>query len=287
PRDLPTPIPASPSFQSRTDSHINSLTQSAGPTIANAALKNTSATSAALRNAGFSAGAANAAAGFGSKHSKVLAPHVANAAQSGWANRGAVAGAVGGAHGGSGGGATSPPVAVKPVAVRRGPSGGLAGLSSSTSIAGGFNTADKKSFGKSLFASKGPMSSEEAKKNVFREPLATKAPARVYSPPTTSYAPPPMRGAVFEQEQDSDAIGSAEAIYDYAGTEADDLGVQDGEVVAVLEHGEPPYLSQLPNRLVEMSRIARRRSHSSFVPQAAVTSRIETNFGLFGNGEPD
>ncbi|KAL8287460.1 hypothetical protein RQP46_003318 [Phenoliferia psychrophenolica] len=75
------------------------------------------------------------------------------------------------------------------------------------------------------------MSSEEAKKNVFKESLATKAPPKARTPPVTSHSPPPLHGA-----PEGGAMGRAEAIYDYAGTEPDDLGVKEGEVVAVLEH---------------------------------------------------
>lgn len=69
--------------------------------------------------------------------------------------------------------------------------------------------------GKTMWNSKGPMSKEEARKNVFNEPLAVRQP-RLYSPPVTSHEPPPVWGA--GAAEDADAIGKAEAIYDYAGT---------------------------------------------------------------------
>lgn len=69
--------------------------------------------------------------------------------------------------------------------------------------------------GKTMWNSKGPMSKEEARKNVFKEPLAVRQP-RLYSPPVTSHEPPPVWGA--GAAEDADAIGKAEAIYDYAGT---------------------------------------------------------------------
>jgi hypothetical protein len=50
---------------------------------AGAALRNTTATSSALRQAGLSQGAASSLAGFGAKHHEKLAPHVANAARQG------------------------------------------------------------------------------------------------------------------------------------------------------------------------------------------------------------
>ena len=68
-----TPVPPS----SSTESFSSRLqTQAAG-----AALRNTTATSSALRQAGLSQGAANSIAGFGAKHHQTLAPHVANAAR--------------------------------------------------------------------------------------------------------------------------------------------------------------------------------------------------------------
>lgn len=93
PRTLPTAIPPPESLSSR----ANTLKAAAGPSIANAALKNTSVTNAAFRNAGLNPAAATAASSFSAKHSEVLAPHVANAASSGWANRGALASAGGAA----------------------------------------------------------------------------------------------------------------------------------------------------------------------------------------------
>lgn len=134
PLPIPTPVPHT-SFSDRANAFASSSADRAGPTLANAALKNTTATSAALRNAGLSPGAAAAASKFGSKHSTVLAPHLATAAtgaaKEGWANRaGIAAGATG---------KTPPPTAPK-VKGPQPPSG----LSSSKTIAGGFSVASGK-----------------------------------------------------------------------------------------------------------------------------------------------
>lgn len=71
-------------------------TSSPGPSastfIADRALQNTTATSAALRNAGLSAGAASTLSKFGATHHEKLAPHVAAGAKAGWANRNALGG---------------------------------------------------------------------------------------------------------------------------------------------------------------------------------------------------
>lgn len=64
---------------------------SASTFVADRALQNTAGTSAALRNAGLSAGAASTLSKFGAQHHEKLAPHVAAGAKAGWANRGAVA----------------------------------------------------------------------------------------------------------------------------------------------------------------------------------------------------
>lgn len=89
-------------------------------------------------------------------------------------------------------------------------------------------------FGKALFTSKGPMSSEEAKKNAFKEPLATRAPVRTGSAsPSTIHQPPPMRGQQVKEE----GLGRARALYDYEKSDATDLGVKEGQEVVVIEHG--------------------------------------------------
>lgn len=67
---------------------------SASTFIADRALQNTTATSAALRNAGLSAGAASTLSKFGATHHEKLAPHVAAGAKAGWANRANVGGQV-------------------------------------------------------------------------------------------------------------------------------------------------------------------------------------------------
>lgn len=87
-------------------------------------------------------------------------------------------------------------------------------------------------FGKTLFASKGPLSNEERKKNAFAEPLATRAP--VSTSAGTTHKPPPMRGA---QVKAQEGLGSATALYDYEGTDPSDLPCLEGEALTVTEHG--------------------------------------------------
>jgi len=70
----------------------SSASTSASTFIADRALQNTTATSAALRNAGLSAGAASTLSKFGATHHEKLAPHVAAGAKAGWANRNAIGG---------------------------------------------------------------------------------------------------------------------------------------------------------------------------------------------------
>lgn len=76
-------------------------------------------------------------------------------------------------------------------------------------------------FGKSLWSSKGPMSNEEAKKQVFREPLAVGGPAKssFATPPPPGPVPPPIRrGAALAQEEErEEGLGRAKALYDYDG----------------------------------------------------------------------
>lgn len=78
------------------------------------------------------------------------------------------------------------------------------------------------------------MSDAERKANAFKEPLATKGPAKTYGAPAASHTPPPMRGA---QAQPA-GLGSATALYDYEGTDPSDLPCLEGEVLTVVEHGE-------------------------------------------------
>lgn len=240
-RAIPTYTPASTlttvepvSLSSRASGYANSAADKAGPSIANAALKNTTASSAALRQAGLSPAAAASLASFGSKNSTVLAPHLAKAAtagaKEGWKNKAAIASGVGTAAG------YAPPV--------KGPAHPT-GLSSSRTIAGGFDTGNGGKgvsppsrlssrgmrltvvlqFGKTLWGSKGPMSSEEAKKNVFREPLAVRAGAKQYAPPTSGHTPPPSRGGALApppvHPKTNGGIGNARAVYDYDGTVSD------------------------------------------------------------------
>ncbi|ORY66962.1 hypothetical protein BCR35DRAFT_308410 [Leucosporidium creatinivorum] len=205
----PTPRPPSaPTSSPRT---------SASTFIADRALQNTTATSAALRNAGLSAGAAGTLSKFGAAHHEQLAPHVAAGAKAGWANRNAISGGQVEAEPAPKG---PPPKGPKPPT----------GLSQSRSIAGGFDTSSGKNFGKTLFASKGPMSDAERKANVFKEPLATKAAPRTYS-----HTPPPMRGSPAPPTP-SAGLGTATALYDYEGTDPSDLPCLEGEVLTVIEH---------------------------------------------------
>lgn len=62
------------------------------------------------------------------------------------------------------------------------------------------------------------MSKEEARKNVFKEPLVTKGPPRTFGSPASPFAPPPMRGAAAlpVQKAQDDGLGSAEALYEYS-----------------------------------------------------------------------
>lgn len=78
-----------------TSSSSPSLSTRASTHVADAALQNTAVTSAAFRKAGLSPGVADAASKFGAAHHTTLAPHVASAAKSGWANRAAVGEAAG------------------------------------------------------------------------------------------------------------------------------------------------------------------------------------------------
>ena len=91
----------------------------------------------------------------------------------------------------------------------------------------------RSQFGKTLFASKGPLSSEERKKNTFAEPLATRA--TVSTSAGISHKPPPLRGA---QVKAQEGLGTATALYDYEGTDPSDLPCLEGEVLTVVEHGE-------------------------------------------------
>lgn len=207
-RTLPEPVPTQ-SFSSRFQDNTAFKNSLAG-----AALKNTSVTSAALRNAGMSAGAANAASKFGSQHSEVLAPHLANAAQQGWNNRSGAASTIG-------------ITAKAPGPAPKGPHR-PAGLSSSKSIAGGFSTESGGAFGKSLFSSKGPMSSEEARKNEFKEALVTRTPS-----PRASPNAPPLGSSYLSHS--TRKVEHAVALYDYAATDETDLQVREGERVVILE----------------------------------------------------
>lgn len=127
----PAPAPQEPEQSTSTPS--GSFSTRASNFAAKSALQNTTLTSSALRNAGFSPGAATAASKLGSKHAEVLAPHLAtaakNSAKEGWNQReGIAAVAAGGA-----------PPPVKP----KGPQVPT-GLMSSKSIAGGFSTESGK-----------------------------------------------------------------------------------------------------------------------------------------------
>lgn len=83
-------------------------------------------------------------------------------------------------------------------------------------------------------SSKGWNNKEEARKQAaIPLDLAVKSAPRVYGEPAVSHVPPPMRQPIRKEE---DGIGNAIAEYDYAATEADDLPLQEGEAVIILEH---------------------------------------------------
>ncbi|GAA5970215.1 hypothetical protein JCM3765_005374 [Sporobolomyces pararoseus] len=197
-----TSSPPPPS--SSTDSFSSKLqTQAAG-----AALRNTTATSSALRQAGLSQGAANSIAGFGAKHHQTLAPHVANAARQG----------------------------VKMQMQQEEQQGGPkkpTGLQSSKSMAGVGDTSSGKNFTKALFSSKGALSKAEQDKNKYTGPLYVKPPT---APGTISHAPPPRRagGAAVPPPTPTPSASAVQAdrvkaMYDYEGAETEDLPVAEGE----------------------------------------------------------
>ncbi|GAA6064572.1 hypothetical protein JCM10212_006197 [Sporobolomyces blumeae] len=194
---------------------------------AGAALRNTSATSSALRQAGLSSAAANSVAGFGAKHSSTLAPHVATAARHSWN--------AGQGHGQGGGNA--PERVQTPVESEAGGPKKPAGLMSSKSMAGVGDTSSGKNFTKALFSSKGALSKAEQDKNKYQGPLYVKPTTALG---TVAHAPPPRRGGAPAPPPPPDRAGSTaeervKAAYDFEGSDAQDLPVIEGEELVVVE----------------------------------------------------
>ncbi|KAI5474635.1 hypothetical protein MNV49_002705 [Pseudohyphozyma bogoriensis] len=104
-----------------------------------------------------------------------------------------------------------------------------AGVKRGVAAPSGLQTVGGKSFGKAIFTSKGPMSKEEANKDKYTGSLATRMPVKTGGA-GSHVAPPPKRAVA------SEGLGSAQALYDYAGTDANDLGVHENETVTVVEH---------------------------------------------------
>ncbi|GAA5904657.1 uncharacterized protein JCM6883_003858 [Sporobolomyces salmoneus] len=192
----PSPAPQTESFSSRVQ------TAAAG-----AALRNTTATSSALRQAGLSQSASQSIAGFGAKHHETLAPHLANAARQGMKMQ---------------------------QQQEEGPKK-PSGLQSSKSMAGVGDTSSGKNFTKALFSSKGALSKAEQDKDKYTGPLYVKP---TTTPGTISHAPPPRRGAAPPPPPSSTAssgVKRVKALYDYEGTETEDLPVVEGEELTVIE----------------------------------------------------
>ncbi|KAM0746105.1 hypothetical protein T439DRAFT_330078 [Meredithblackwellia eburnea MCA 4105] len=187
----------------------SSSSSSFSNSLTTAALKQPALTAPLLRQAGLTPAAASLASRTAARNAEALAPAVNAGIRQG---------------------------------VRKTPTGPQ-GLSSSRSIAGGFSTESGGAFGKSLFKSKGPMSSQEAEKNKFREALAVKrtpsssstpSPQPVLSDPMAELPVPHRRGV----ERNDLALGTEELArleYDYQGTDPDDLPAIEGDQVIVLQ----------------------------------------------------
>ncbi|GAA5894381.1 hypothetical protein JCM8208_006217 [Rhodotorula glutinis] len=98
---------------------------------------------------------------------------------------------------------------------------------------GGMDASTKRAFAKAVFSSKGPLNSEEQrkKKESGPGPLAVAVP-RTYA------GPPPPRRAGAGPETGAPAAAAEErvrAMYDYAGTSAEDLPVREGDELVVVE----------------------------------------------------
>ncbi|GAA5845008.1 hypothetical protein JCM5353_003393 [Sporobolomyces roseus] len=192
----PPPPPPAPqeSFSSRLQ------TAAAG-----SVLRNTTATSSALRQAGLSQSASNSLAGLGKKHHEVLAPHLASAARQGYKMQ----------QGGAGGEEEGPK--------RPG------GLQAGKSMAGVGDTSSAKGFTKALFSSKGALSKQEQDKQKYTGPLYVKPPT---APGTISHKPPPRRGGAVGAVESEEKV---RASYDYDGGELEDLPCREGEELVVVE----------------------------------------------------
>ncbi|GAA5927431.1 Avt2p [Sporobolomyces koalae] len=210
PASSSTPTASAPPPVSASVVPQESLSSRLQTAAAGAALRNTTVTSSALRQTGLSQNAANSLAGFGAKHHERLAPHVAAAARTGIAMQQSNTNATGPA---------------KPT-----------GLQSGKSMAG---------FTKALFSSKGALSKAEQDKNKYTGPLYVK-PAT--APGTISHAPPPKRGAAPPPPPPSasSANETVKALYDYEGTEPEDLPVVEGEQLVVIEKKSHDLLAPIP-----------------------------------------
>ncbi|GAA5849479.1 hypothetical protein JCM3766R1_003294 [Sporobolomyces carnicolor] len=206
-----SPPPSGESFSSRMQ------TAAAG-----AALRNTTATAHALTQAGMSKTSANSIAQFGKRHHEALAPHVAAAARHSISTT---------------------------TAVNDGPNNRTtpSGLQSSKTMAGVGDTSSGKNFAKALFSSKGPLSKAEQDKNKYQGPLYVKP---VTKPGSTvaSHAPPPRRSGATATATGGDGGAAStttrkggggqdrvRALYDYEGTDTQDLPMVEGEELLIIE----------------------------------------------------